>query len=199
MSKRDAGWRAAILSMLLSGTAAAELTTGTQAEDGLRFWRLTEDGMSLELVQRLPDQTRAFFQARGFSVEQADIIAGDCIFQTILRNTGSKAAVSYDLNDWRVIVQGGGHGMNLKDEWDRQWQDLRVTESARIAFRWSFLPIRQRFEPGDYNWGMTSYRLSPGKSFELEVAWQREGVRETARIPNVQCAPDVRSLPEGTL
>jgi len=62
---------AAVLGMLLmmlgSGTALAEtrIESGTDKEARLPFWQISDAGMSLRLVQRLPDQTRGYFQARG--------------------------------------------------------------------------------------------------------------------------------------
>jgi len=174
----------------------AGISGGVQDDTGLRFWRLEDRGVSFELVQRLPDQTRAFFQARGFSAEQANEIALGCVFQSIFRNTGAaeSGAVTYDLADWVVLVNGTRLPVTLKEAWDRQWQESGVVEPARIAFRWSFLPTRQRYEPGDYNWGMTSYGLPPGATFDLDMAWTRDSDRETARIPGIECAPDLRSL-----
>ena len=53
---------------------------------------LKEKGISLRLVQRLPIQSRAFFLARGFNKQQAEIIAQSCIFQTVFKNTSNKAS-----------------------------------------------------------------------------------------------------------
>jgi hypothetical protein len=176
----------------------AGVSSGITDDTGLRFWRLEDRGISFELVQRLPDQTRAFFQARGFSAEQANAIALGCVFQSIFRNRGAtgSGAVAYDLADWVVLVDGTRLPVMLKEKWDRRWQESGVVEPARIAFRWSFLPTRQRYEPGDYNWGMTSYGLPPGATFDLDMVWNRDGDRETARIRDIECAPDLRSLSE---
>ena len=53
------------------------ITTDEQAQ--LPYWEIRDAGMSLRLVQRLPDQTRGFFTARGFSAEHAERIEL-CIF-----------------------------------------------------------------------------------------------------------------------
>jgi hypothetical protein len=141
----------------------------------------------VQLVQRLPDQTRAFFMGRGFSAEPADIIGQACVFQTIFRND-SKQAVSYDLGKWEVIHQDNRLPLRVRETWDEQWQTLGVSQSARIAFRWSLLPTRQRFEPGDYNWGMTSFGLVPGEQFDLALTIDYGGHPVHARILAVECA-----------
>ena len=92
------------------GTAPAQNTTdGSVAEPSarpeLRSWDWRQGGVVLQLVQRLPDQTRAFFQARGFSSNTSERIATACVFQTIFRNDG-QYPLAYDLDDWRVTHRG---------------------------------------------------------------------------------------------
>jgi len=78
---------------LFAGMVSAEITTGQDQENGLRFWTWTHDGVSVQLLQLLPDQTRAFFLGRGFGREEADRIGRSCVFQTIFRS-----------RDWRADV-----------------------------------------------------------------------------------------------
>jgi hypothetical protein len=169
------------------GAAWAEVATGIDEETGLKSWTWNVNGVSVQLVQRLPDQTRAFFMGRGFSTDAADIIGQACVFQTIFRND-SKQAVSYDLGKWEVIHQDNRLPLQVRETWDRRWQTLGVSQSARIAFRWSLLPTRQRFEPGDYNWGMTSFGLVPGERFDLALTIDHGGHPVNARILAVECA-----------
>jgi hypothetical protein len=169
------------------GVAWAEVATGIDEETGLKSWAWHTNGVSVQLVQRLPDQTRAFFMGRGFSAEAADIIGQACVFQTIFRND-SKQAVSYDLGKWEVIHQNNRLPLQVRETWDGRWQTLGVSQSARIAFRWSLLPTRQRFEPGDYNWGMTSFGLVPGERFDLALTIDHGGYPVNARILAVECA-----------
>ena len=177
----------------LSTSSQAKLNSGTAPDTGLRFWHWEGKGVSFELVQRLPDQTRAFFQARGFDAEAANAIGLGCVFQTIFRNTGSlnSGAVEYNLANWQVIADGKTRGMKLKEQWDAEWKTRGISESSRIAFRWSFLPTRQRFEPGDYNWGMTSYGLDPGTEFDLVLVWVWGDTQQRERISNIECAQDM--------
>jgi len=66
----------------------------------LPYWQIKTRGMSLRLVQRLPDQSRAFYMARGFSEKHAEIIAQSCVFQTVFRNMSSSknaSPVNYNL------------------------------------------------------------------------------------------------------
>jgi hypothetical protein len=173
---------------LLLGMSAT-IERGVDAETGLRSWEWREAGVSLRLVQRLPDQTRGFFQARGFSSAAADRIADACIFQTIFRNE-SERPLNYALDDWHVLYRGERGNLMTRERWDAAWREGEASEAARIALRWSLLPTRQQFEPGDYNWGMTGFGLPPGSVFDLELVVQFGSEPVTRTIDGIVCAPD---------
>ncbi len=178
---------------LLAATAGAGLSRGADPQTGLRFWKLQQQGLSLELRQRLPDQTRAFFQARGFPREIADRIATACVLQTIggHREADGPAPVHIDLTEWRVITADGARPPKLKSRWDAEWPPGRVSRAARIAFRWATFPTVQTFSAGgDYGWGMISFDLPPGSRFDLLVRWRQGGQAHEARIEDIQCPED---------
>jgi len=169
--------------------ASAEVVSGIEKDSGLQFYEWHRDGVSVRLVQRLPDQTRAFFQGRGFPAEAADKIGRACVFQSIFRNDG-KQPVSYDLGDWKVVHQDKTSPLAIRESWEQQWQNMGISKSARIAFRWSLLPSKQRFEPGDYNWGMTAFALPPGANFDLTLLIRIGDRSVTGHIPALRCAAD---------
>lgn len=173
--------------------AQAEITTGIDAEANLPYWELTAPGMSVRLVQRLPDQTRAFFLARGFSRAAVEQIAQSCVFQTVFKNTSNTtdpAALEYDLRDWTVQSGERRQGMKTREDWAIVWTEQDAPKAARIAFEWALFPTRQIYNPGDYNWGMSIFDLVPGTRFDLTLVWKQHGERHTARIEDMQCAPD---------
>ncbi|MGD8631341.1 MAG: hypothetical protein PVH38_10505 [Gammaproteobacteria bacterium] len=188
----------ALLSLLLPCLShAAQAIHSTDPDTGLRKWHLVDGNLEVELIQRLPDQTRGFFMARGFSPAIAEEIARSCIFQTIIRNTGSQAdgaAVSIDQAQWRVIHADGEQGVRLKEPWIASWPENVVSEASRLAFQWALFPTQQEFLADDYNWGMTAFGLPPGAVFDLDFVWQEDGKVRTARIAAIECAPDVERL-----
>ena len=182
---------------LASFAAHAEVVRSTNEETGLVKWRLAENGLEVELVQRLPDQTRGFFLARGFPAAVADEIADSCIFQTIIRNAVSSARaqrISVDLAQWRIVHAGQEGGIRLKEAWMNSWPRDRVSEASRLAFRWATFPTQQEFLPGDYNWGMTAFGPAPGEVFDLKLVWREDARIRSAWIRDVECAPDVERL-----
>lgn len=148
VARSRAAWLLA--ACLATGVVSAEVVSGEEPETGLLSWIWREQGVSIQLIQRLPDQTRAFFLGRGFGSEDADRVGRSCVFQTIFRNDGSEP-VAYDLNAWSVLHRGGRLDLKTREVWDRVWSDRGVEQAPRIAFRWSLLPTIQRFEPGDYS------------------------------------------------
>lgn len=193
---RTARWPLGMLGVSLCywlSVAQAEVITGTDAEIGLPFWELREPGMSLRLVQRVPDQTRAFFMARGFSRDDVERVADNCVFQTIFKNVAQDAsagALEYDLREWVVSRAGKTGRMQTREYWAAEWSARGIVKPARIAFEWALYPTRQIYNPGDYNWGMSVFGLSPGSRFDLTVVWKQFGKRHTARIEGILCAAD---------
>ncbi len=174
---------------VLAGIVPAEVITDQETESRLRSWTWSHDGVSIQLLQLLPDQTRAFFLGRGFGREEADQIGRTCVFQTIFRNDGVRP-VEYDLRTWSVRHRTGRLRLRTREVWDPEWATRGVNEAARTAFRWALLPSVQRFEPGDYNWGMTSFGLLPGERFDLLLIVSIDDEPVAAEVPSVVCVAD---------
>lgn len=187
---------AAVLSS--AAPAHAAVTTGIDAEAQLPYWEIVQGDISVRLVQRLPDQTRGFFQARGFAAEDAERIAQSCVFQTIFKNvapTASQGAIEYNLKEWVVHAGGKKRQMKTREDWQQEWTARRVAQAAQLAFAWSLIPTRQRYGAGDYNWGFSIFDLAPGTRFDLDLVWHQDGARRRARIDGIVCAPDVEVPP----
>jgi len=186
--------------ILLQGIALADtrVQTGIDQEATLPYWQISDRGMSLRLVQRLPDQTRGYFLARGFAEKEADLIAKSCVFQTVFKNESNQTQASpleYNLHDWVVSVDNRQQGLKLREDWQREWQKRKIAKAAQVAFEWSLYPTRQVYKPGDYNWGMSIFNLAPGTKFDLKVVWRQYGKRHTVTIKDMQCAADIHPEP----
>lgn len=179
---------------------STEITTGIDEQAQLPFWQVSDQGMSLRLVQRLPIQSRAFFMARGFTKGQAERIAQSCIFQTVFKNTSDKHQVSsplnYDLNDWQVMLNNKKQSMKMREQWDVEWVKEKVNKPQRLAFEWALYPTVQSYKPGDYNWGMSSFNLKPGTQFDLKIVWNQFNKQQSAIIKDIHCAEDINPQPK---
>lgn len=193
------------LAVLLSTTAmvsvAAQLSTGVDAQAQLPYWEVSDAAMSLRLVQRLPDQTRGFFTARGFSTAHAEMIAQSCVFQTVFKNQsqhGKPSPLEYNLRQWVIAIAGATQSMKTREDWQTDWQRLGVALPAQLAFEWSLYPTQRVYQAGDYNWGMSMFNLKPGTAFDLKVVWRQHGRAHAETIRGMTCAPDVDIAPEAT-
>ena len=175
-------------------TAFADVVVTTNPSTQLRAWVLTEGDFKLELIQRLPDQTRAFFQGRGFSTKIANDLAVSCIFQAIGTNIGkpeNAQPVSYSLKDWQIKINNKIQALKLKETWKAQWLPSEVKPAARIAFTWATFPTQQTFASGgDYGWGMVSVGLPPESTFDLKVVWKQNNKTRSTWIRRLTCPQD---------
>lgn len=192
----DPCMKRAIVPTLLCISAAAQaggpgIEHAEAPETGLEGWRWSGHGVSIEFNQLLPDQSRAYFQGRGFPPREVEEIALSCVFQTTIRNESSASPMVLDLGDWRV-TKAAGHRrpIRLEADWQRAWEAGRVDQPARIAFRWSLFPTRQTFQTGDWNMGMVTFGLAPGSRFDLEVKWRQKDQTRSLRFDGMRCAPD---------
>ena len=175
----------------------AEVQRSANEENGLEKWHFIDSDIEIELVQRLPDQTRALFMNHAFSREVIEQLALSCMFQTIVRNTGKSGAgqmIAIDLTQWRMQHAGKTGSILLKEPLLASWSDEDADAAAKLVIRWGMFPTQQEYLPGDYNWGLTAYGIPPGSTFDLAVTWQEGTVQHSGKIKDIVCAPDVDKL-----
>ncbi len=176
---------------LFSQMAGADVYKTSLPETQLIEWKLIDDNFQIQLIQRLPDQTYGFFEARGFSKKIATQIANSCVFQTIIKNTSAtkNATFSVSLKSWKIKSNNTIKSLKLKESWFEDWQTESIKPASHLAFRWATYPTQQDFSPnGDYNWGMISFGLKPGTTFDLQLEWVSEKQKKNAWIKNMTCA-----------
>jgi hypothetical protein len=186
-----------MLGNLTAASIQAEVLRSANEENGLEKWHFIAGDIEIELVQRLPDQTRALFMKHEFSREVIEELATSCMFQTIIRNSGRSGEarpVSIDLTRWRMQHAGKVTGIVLKEPLLASWTDADAAPAAKLVIRWGMFPTQQEYLPGDYNWGLTAYGIPPGSVFDLDVSWEEGGRLHSGKIEGVICAPDVDSL-----
>jgi len=189
----------AIVVQIMAEPVAAVVNSGTDDEARLPYWEIVEPGVSIRIVQRLPDQTRGYFQARGFTVADSELIAQSCVFQTVFKNLSpatDPVKIEHNLHEWTIHAAGAERRMRTREDWKKIWAGRGAPQAAQLAFEWSLLPTRHTYSAGDYNWGMSVFGLAPGTKFDLDVVWHQNGDRRTARLNGVRCAPDIHPQPD---
>lgn len=168
----------------------ADITKTISPETQLIEWKLIENNLELKLIQRLPDQTRSFFEARNFPKDITNDIANSCVFQTITRNNSkdTNQSIHVSLKKWLIKIGPKTQPLKLKETWEKEWKNSSLSSASKLAFRWATFPTEQSFEPnGDYNWGMISFGPKPGTTFDLYIEWKINKQTKNIWLKNLIC------------
>ena len=159
------------------------------AVTGAQTWSLATEGVLFSLTQILPEQARAFYVNRGFTLDQINAYASSCVYMTVLRNDSAPGVVHFVTNDWTVSVDQQEHQLKNIGEWIAQLEAGGAQKSPLIAFRWAQFPAEQEYEPGgDWNQGMLSIGLPAESQFDITARWDIEGKPFEAKLKGVRCA-----------
>lgn len=171
-----------VVAALACGPALAGKTVVTEnPTTKLKSWKQIENGISVELIQLLPDFVQATFAARDLPASIFESMRGYCVFGTVVRNE-SEAEVSYRVADWRYRTRDGkSHTLRTKTEWIATWK------KSGADFGFAILPDDITFDAGDWAQGFTTPRIPPGTQFDLIFTWNMHGKKHTGTLRNVVC------------
>lgn len=164
-------------------------TQHTNSATGAKTWGVTAHGVHFSLTQILPEQLKAFYVNRGFSLEQIKPYVSSCVYMTVLRNDNAPGEIHFISHHWNILVKNKPHKLKPTGEWLKQLSNSGVKKSALIAFRWAQFPPEQKYEPGgNWNQGMLSVGLPPKTVFDAIAKWDIKGKMYQAKLTGVQCA-----------
>jgi len=180
-----------VLLMLLPAVSIANPETSHYIDPDTKSetWQTSAHGVTFSLTQIQPDQARAFYVNRGFTMEQIEPYATSCIYMTVLRNDKASDVISYVLQDWSIVTGDETRSPIKINEWMTQLKGTGAKQSALIAFRWAQFPPEQEYEPGgDWNQGMLTTGLPPESQFDAVARWTMKGKQYEGVLHNVRCA-----------
>ncbi len=182
---------AALIAFLapFSGHANLEQSSTVSQITGAKTWETHIDGVFFSLTQILPDQLRAFYVNRGFTLEQIEPYVLSCVYMAVLRNDNAPGEIHFISNNWVVLVNNKTHQLKPVREWLHRLNELGAQKPAVIAFRWAQFPPEQEYKPGgDWNQGMLSIGLPAAAEFNIAAGWDIAGKEFQAKLSGVQCA-----------
>ncbi len=154
-----------------------------------RSWEASAHGVHFSMTQIYPEQARAFYVNRGFSLQQIEPYASSCVFMTVLRNDNAPGAIHFISKDWPIVADNSRHSLVTVDEWVERLTTAGAKRSAQVAFRWAQFPPEQTYEPGgDWNQGMFSIGLPLATRFDATALWDLDGRTFAATLKGVECA-----------
>lgn len=180
-----------ILGLMVSFSSYANSAQRIEVDKntGIVSWKTKAHGVSFSLTQILPEQSRAFYVNRGFTLQQSEAFAMSCVYMTVMRNDNAAGTIHFKRSNWSVRVNNKEHKLKTVDAWVDSLKKQKVKQSALIAFRWAQFPVEQEYETGgDWNQGMLSLGLPAGSKFDLTVRWDIEGEKYETTLRGVQCA-----------
>lgn len=172
-----------------SGFSNSTQSSHVNPATGATTWGVETDGVYFSLTQLLPDQLRAFYANRGFSLTQIEPYASSCVYMTVLRNDDAPGIIHYMSNDWPVLFNNKHHALVSVNQWIVRLTARGATNSSLIAFRWAQFPPEQEYRPGgDWNQGMLSIGLPAGSQFDISATWKIGELEYEATLAEVRCA-----------
>ncbi len=163
----------------------------TQTRDpqtGAETWKIHSNGVSITLTQLLPDQLRAFYLNRGFTLNQIEAYATACVYTLILRNDNAPGTVHFVQSEWSLVSSGGSRSPVDTEDWLQRLQQAGATNPALIAFRWAQFPSEHEYAPnGDWNQGMLATDLPAGSRFDFIARWNIDGKPHQGVLTDVRC------------
>lgn len=162
---------------------ASEVTIHKNKVSGLLTWTVIDEGVSIELIQILPDFVRAIYGKHNFKKQEIERVASICVFGTIFKNTSDKH-LSYRVKNWQYRTADKKlHNVKTKSQWLEEWRKVGIT------FSWTLFPDIGEFSVGDWQQGFTTINLPHESEFDLIYKWQLDGKDYRGVIKNLKCAP----------
>lgn len=138
--------------LLLLGAPPAGARDGPLAELPGRVEH-DDSRLNVILVPRTPQQMAAFYEGRRFPQAMIDLTRRYC-FITVLLENKTDDILWHELERWRFVTADGTPvARRSRGWWQAQWEALEAPLPSRSTFRWTLLPERLDFRPGEREGG----------------------------------------------
>ncbi len=154
--------------------------------------RITREGLDFFISVRTPEQTGAFYAARGLPPMAVQEITKTCFLTVGLHNRRTDT-LWLDLAAWRLTDASGQVVARIsRPEWTARWNALHVPLAAQSTFGWTQLPETRDMQPDETVGGNVPI-VPPAGKFTLTARF-RTGVTGAGRpveisVPGLSCAP----------
>lgn len=152
--------------------------------------QITRDGLDFSVSVRTPEQTNAFYAARGLPPRAVQEIANACFLTVSLHNR--RADILWlDLAAWDFADANGHQVARIsRSQWAARWRSLHVPLAAQSTFGWTQLPETRDMQPDESVGGNVPIAPPAGK-FTLTARF-RTGMKGTGKpveikFPGLSC------------
>lgn len=148
--------------------------------------------LTVQLGPRAPEQIAAFYEARGFQGDMIEILRRQCYLTVFIHNK-SKDILWLDLQQWEFSNADGPITRLDRHYWRERWQAMDIPLAHQSTFRWTLLPERLDFLPGEREGGNI---ILPRQDRPLRIRARfdagadRSGTPVQVEFNAVKCAAD---------
>lgn len=146
--------------------------------------------LSVWLSPRTPQQIAAFYEARGFSQAMLAYIKPLCFITVRIRNK-SQHVIWLDLKNWQFSDTSGTLQRFHRNDLKATWQNMNVPLAHQSTFRWTLLPEKLDFRPGETEGGNIVLPRH-GKPVHLKATFMthanKAGQAILVELDNINCA-----------
>lgn len=169
------------------------LSLNTWAEDIPRksseIDRYEDKAIAIHLINRTPDQLKAFYIARQFNKASINEILNTCFVTPIIHNF-SQDILWLDLDEWRFSSNGKSFNRLRRDYWPERWKKAKLPQAQQSTFGWTLLPEARDLHPEESVGGsfVIPYQASPFTlTMNFPVGADKQSSVKTVTFEGVQC------------
>ncbi len=179
-----------ILLLLAAALGFQSRAVSAQAQEKAELLSFENAMLSIRLSPRTPQQTAAFYEARGFPTNAVEVLKQSC-FVTVRIHNRSNTVVWLELDNWRFVAETGEIQRLERAYWSSRWRGLALPQRNRSTFQWTLLPESRDLQPDEPVGGNITLPTSD-QPFAVEarfaVGRHKRGQTQRLRINDVRCA-----------
>lgn len=179
--------RALAMAITAAGLLLGAAGTSAQESDG---FTAENESIKIRFFPRTPEQIAAFYEGRKFPEQMVGVLREMCFITTTIGNK-SEQVIWHTLDDWRFSTPEGPLQRLSRSDWRSRWEAMQAPMSSQATFRWTLLPERLDFRPGESEGGnivlpRTSHPIAIEARFYPDA--DKTGEPIILRIENLHCA-----------
>jgi hypothetical protein len=175
--------------LLLFGCVPQYLMANEPAKSPNEIARYVDDAVFIRLINRTPDQLKAFYIARKFNDAAINEILSTCFVTPIIHNR-SDDILWLDLDEWQFTIDEQSFNRLKRDDWTRKWKTIGLPRAQQSTFGWTLLPETRDLHPDESVGGsfVIPYQKSPfSVHMNFPVGADKKGQAKTLTFKGIQC------------
>ena len=146
--------------------------------------------LKLVIIPRTAQQMAAFYEGRGFPAKAITLTRTACFFTVGIKNK-TQDILWLDTSNWQFNTTSGPLKRISRNEWKQRWQGIGLDLPYQSTFRWTLLPAKLDFQPGEREGGNITLPRTD-KTFSLHATFatgqDKQGSQIDVKMEDLRCA-----------